>query len=111
MFRRILLAWQNDRPPEASLEMALSLANAYDAELTVCCIGDGEIEAQAAAGADALVTSLPKVHAERELLGYAHAHAFDLLVIGRVGDNELLPRRLIDRASMPVLVVAEEPAP
>jgi len=111
MFQRILLAWHADRPPRRSLDVAGSLADAYDAELAVCCIGDGTVEAQAAAGPDALVTSVPAAHADRELLRYAHAHGFDLLVIGRAREDEPLPRRLIEWASMPVLVVAEEDAP
>jgi hypothetical protein len=108
MFQRILLAWPHDTPPTKSLELARSLAEVYDAELTVCCLGNGAVEAQAAAGADAVVDSLPAAHADRELLHYAHEHAFDLLVIGRVSEDEPLPRRVIDWASLPVLVVAEE---
>jgi hypothetical protein len=107
MFQRILLAWPHDQPPQRSLELARSLADAYDAELTVCCLGDGAVEAQAAAGAEALVASLPAAHGDRELLRYAHEHAFDLLVVGRVHENEPLPRKLIESASLPVLVVAE----
>jgi len=109
MFHRILLAWPHDTPPMRSLQLARSLVDMYDAELTVCCLGNGAIEAQAAAGADAVVESLPAGHhPDRELLHYAHAHAFDLLVIGRASENEQLPRRVIDWASLPVLVVAEE---
>jgi hypothetical protein len=109
MFHRILLAWPHDTPPTRSLQVARSLAEVYDAELTVCCLGDGTVEAQAAAGADAVVESLPAGHADRDLLHYAHEHAFDLLVIGRMSEAEHLPRQLIDWASLPVLVVAEEP--
>ena len=108
MFHRILLAWPNDTPPMRSLQVARSLADVYDAELTVCCLGDGTVEAQAAAGGDAVVESLPAGHTDRELLHYAHEHAFDLLVIGRASESEQLPRRVIDWASLPVLVVAEE---
>jgi hypothetical protein len=109
MFQRILLAWQHQTPPLKSLELARSLAEVYAAELTICCLGNGAVEAQAAAGADVVVESLPDGHADRDLLHYAHEHAFDLLVIGRVSETEQLPRRVIDRASLPVLVVAEEP--
>jgi len=111
MFQRILLAWHADRPPREALDVASSLADAYEAELAVCCIGDGAVEAQAAVGTDATVTSVPIAHADRELLRYAHAHGFDLLVVGRTDENEPLPRRLIEWASMPVLVVAEEARP
>lgn len=109
MFHRILLAWPHDAPPTRSLDVARSLAEVYDAELTVCCLGNGAVEAQAAAGPEVLVESLPAARADRELLRYAHRHAFDLLVIGRVGENEPLPRRVIDWAWLPVLVVVEEP--
>ena len=109
MFQRILLAWPHDTPPTRSLQVAQSLADTYGAELTVCCLGNGAVEARAAAGADATIESLPAAHADRELLHYAHKHAFDLLVIGRVHQDEPLPRRVIGWASLPVLVVAEEP--
>jgi nucleotide-binding universal stress UspA family protein len=109
MFHRILLAWPRDTPPTRSLLVARSLAEVYDAELTVCCLGDGAVEAQAAAGADVVVESLPAGHVDRELLQYAHEHAFDLLVIGRAREAEHLARQVIDWASLPVLVVAEEP--
>jgi hypothetical protein len=107
MFQRILLAWSHESPPIRSLELARSLADVYDAELTVCCLGDGAVEAQAAAGRKALVETLPADHPDRGLLRYAHEHAFDLVVIGRARDDEPLARRVIDWASLPVLVVAE----
>ena len=110
MFQRILLAWQHDQPPQQSLELARSLADAFDAELTVCCLGDGAVEAQAAVGAEAEVASLPATDGDRELLRFAHEHAFDLLVVGRVRENVPFPRKLIESASLPVLVVAEESA-
>jgi hypothetical protein len=110
MFQRILLVWRHDEPPTRSLEIAQSLAEEYDAELVICCVGNGEIEAQAAVGSETLIESLPLRHGGRELLRYAHAHAFDLLVVGRVHANEREPRDLIEWASLPVLVVAEEQA-
>jgi hypothetical protein len=105
MFRRILLAWPEDAPPQRSLEFARTLADSYEAELIVCCLGDGAIEAQAAV-VDARVETLPKRHAEREILHYAHGHGFDLLVVGRL-DNAGFIREVLERASLPVLVVAE----
>jgi hypothetical protein len=110
MFQRVLLAWSHDHPPRRSLDLARSLADAYDAELVICCLGNDALEAQAAAGPEIAVTTLPVAHGGRELLRYAHEHAFDLLVVGRVRENEPLPRQLIERSSVPVLVVAEEPA-
>lgn len=109
MFQRILLAWPHDQPPRKSLELAQSITTVYGAELTICCLGNGAVEAQAAAGAEAVVDSLPAAHPDRALLHYAHEHAFDLLIVGRVEEGEQLPRRLIDGASVPVLVVAEDP--
>lgn len=108
MFQRILLAWLHDTPPQKSLELAQSITAVYDAELTICCLGNGAVEAQAAAGAEAIVDTLPAEHPDRELLHYAHEHAFDLVIVGRVQEGEQLPRRLIDWASVPVLVVAED---
>jgi hypothetical protein len=107
MFQRILLVWPHDTPANRSLDVARSLADVYDAELSVCCLGNGAVEAQAAAGVDAVVESLPTAHADRELLHYAHRHAFDLLVIGRARAGDPLPKRLIEWASLPVLVVSE----
>ncbi len=110
MFQRILLAWPSDAPPRRALEVARSLAETYAAELAVCCLGDGAAAARAALGAHAAVASLPRPHADRELLRYAHEHAFDLLVVGRRRAGEPLPRRLVDRAALRVLIVPEEPA-
>ncbi len=110
MFQRILLAWPSGRPPGRSLELARELADAYDAELTVCCLGDGIVAAQAAAGAEAQVVSRPAWHSARELVRYAHEHAFDLLVVGRVRDEAPSPGGLIESASLPLLVVPEEEA-
>jgi hypothetical protein len=111
MFQRVLLAWDPRQPPRRSLDVAESFAGAYDAELAVCCLGGGTVEAQAAVGPDASIATIPSAHVERELLRYAHAHGFDLLVVGRVGAQAELPRRLIEWASLPVLVVAEEGQP
>ena len=108
MFQRILIAWPQDRPPGRSLRIARELANAYDAELTVCCLGDGAVAAQAAVGAEAQIVSRPAGNEARELLRYAHEHAFDLLVVGRAHDEEPSPGRLIESASLPLLVVLED---
>jgi len=107
MFQRILLAWEHDNPPSASLEAARALADAYRAELTVCCFGDDTVEAQAAAGADAFIEALSPQHAARELAAYAHEHGFDLLVVGRRKGHHVLGRHLVDDVSCPVLVVTE----
>ncbi|HTS72981.1 MAG TPA: universal stress protein [Gaiellaceae bacterium] len=108
MFQHILLAWEHDNPPAASLDAARALADAYEAELTVCCFGGDAVEAQAAAGADAFIEALSAEHAARKLAEYAHEHGFDLVVIGRKGRDHLLGRHLIDDVPCPVLVVNEE---
>jgi len=107
MFQRILLAWQSGRSQERALELARSLAERFDAELAVCCLGDGAADARAAAGPEATIDSVAAAHAGRGLLRYAHTHGFDLLVMSRAHENEPLPRQVIDSASLPVLVVAE----
>lgn len=112
MFERILLVWEHDNPPNASLRAARSLADAFHAELTVCCFGDVTVEARAAAGADAFIEVLSPRHADEELARYAHEHAFDLVVLGRKGDDpHLLGRRLLDVVSCPILVAAEGTEP
>lgn len=92
MFQRILVAWSRSSPAAKSLEVARSLAEAYGAELTICCV----------------VEMTPAAHADRELLRFAHRHAFDLLVLGRGRVGEPFPLRVIEWASLPVLVVAED---
>jgi len=108
MFQRVLLAWDPRKPPRRSVDVAAALADTYDAELAVCCIGDGTVEAQAAVGPDVSIATVPSSHVERELLRYAHDHGFDLLIVGRAHDSDQLPQRLIEWASLPVLVVVEE---
>lgn len=49
-----MLAWPHDQPPQRSLELARSLADAYEAELAICCLGNGAVEAQAAAGLESV---------------------------------------------------------
>jgi len=108
MFQQILLAWEHDNPPHASLEAARTLADAYRAELTVCCFGEDTVVAQAAAGADAYIEALSPEHAAEQLARYAHEHGFDLLVIGRRPGQHLLGRHLLDDVTCPVLVVTED---
>jgi nucleotide-binding universal stress UspA family protein len=105
VFQRILLAWPLEQPPRTALDVARSLADAYETELAVCCLGAAASEARAAVGRDVPVEVLPAAHAARELVRYAHEHAFDLLVVGRVSEEDPLPRRLAEWAPMPVLVV------
>jgi nucleotide-binding universal stress UspA family protein len=106
MFQRILLTWREDAPSDRALALARSLADVYGAELAVCSLGTVVQAAREAAGPEAAIEEIPTGHADRELLRYAHAHGFDLLVIARAHEGEQLPQRLIDRASLPVLVVA-----
>lgn len=111
MFQRILLAWRPEPAPRTGLAAARSLADACEAELAVCCIGAAASEARAAVGRDVSVEVLPAAHADRELVRYAHEHAYDLLVVGKTLENDPLPRRLVERASVPVLIVPCEPHP
>jgi hypothetical protein len=110
VFQRILLTWRPEQPGRA-LDVARSLATACEAELAVCCVGVGAGEARAAVSRDVPVAVLPAAHADRELARHAHEHAFDLLVVGQVARNDPLPRRLVEWAPVPVLVVPEQPPP
>jgi hypothetical protein len=110
MFQRILLAWSQPKPPDGAVRIARELAREYEAQLVVCCIGDGLAEARAAVGAEADVESLPARHGARELLHYAYEHAFDLVVVGRRASHDRLPEELVAAAAMPVLVVGEAAA-
>jgi nucleotide-binding universal stress UspA family protein len=116
MFRRIVLAWDEEHPPHAALRVARDLARAYEAELVAASLHAGrhgtaagqppprDVAATAIAGPDPL----------QALLWYAHEHGFDLLVVGSRADDRygrVFTRKtvewLLDRAALPVLAVSE----
>ncbi|MGH3003846.1 MAG: universal stress protein [Gaiellaceae bacterium] len=140
--QQILVAWDGSRPAVRAFETAVELARRYDAELVAVSVAHSPAHAETAgdrresvdAASRYLEETLAAVHdrAERvgvplshvivegdapadDILGYAHEHGFDLVVVGhhrnrRAGRFLLhgLAERMISHASMPVLVVTDE---
>ena len=140
MIQQILIAWDGSRPAHRALDVAIDLARRYEAELVAASVAHSpahaETEADRTESVDAarryLEDTLRAVadRAERvgvplthviiegdapadDLLGYAHEHGVDLVVVGhhrnrRPGRFLLhgLAERMIARADMPVLVVS-----
>lgn len=140
MFSQILIAWDGSPPAERAFDAALDLARRYEAQL--CALSVAHSPAHAETGADrkesvdAARRYLEKTFAEvrdrahragvdvdhvviegddpaPDILGYAHEHGFDLLVIGHHRKSRSgrflihgLTTTTIDTAELPVLVVA-----
>jgi nucleotide-binding universal stress UspA family protein len=142
MFQRILLAWDGSRPARRALDLAIDLARRYEAELVAASVAHSPAHAETEAdrresveaAREYLVESLNGVrdradrvgvplehvviegdHPAEDVLAYAHAHGFDLVVAGRHRSSRAgrlllhgLSERLIDASSIPVLVVPED---
>lgn len=142
MIQQILIAWDGSPPARHALDMAIELARRYEAELVAASVAHSpahpETEADRVETVDAARRYLEETFAAvadrahrvgvplehviiegddpaDRLLGYAHEHGFDLVVVGhhrnrRPGRFLLhgLAERMIARADMPVLVVADE---
>jgi nucleotide-binding universal stress UspA family protein len=142
MIQQILIAWDGSPPARYALDMAIELARRYEAELVAASVAHSpahpETEADRVESVDAARRYLEETlgavadRAERvgvpfehviiegdspadDILGYAHEHGFDLVVVGhhrnrRTGRFLLhgLAERMIAHAEMPVLVVADE---
>lgn len=142
MLQQILVSWDGSRPARRAFDTALDLARRYDAELVVVSVAHSpahaETEGDRAESVDAARQYLEQTfdsvddRADRvgvplehviiegdnpadDILGYAHEHGFDLVVVGhhrnrRAGRFLLhgLAERMIAQAQMPVLVVADE---
>jgi nucleotide-binding universal stress UspA family protein len=140
MFSQILIAWDGSPPSEWAFEAALDLARRYEAQL--CAVSVAHSPAHAETGEDRQESVNAARHyleetfgqvrdrADRagvsvehvivdgdnpasDILGYAHEHGFDLLVVGhhrktRSGRFLIhgLTAKTIDAAEIPVLVVA-----
>lgn len=141
MFQRILVAWDGSDVARRALDVGIDLARRYDAQLVAGSVAyspaHAETEADRAESADAarrhLEETLERVrdradrigvrldheilegdHPADDLLGYAHEHAFDLVVVGHHrstrGGRLLLrgvPERMLAAAEVPILVVGE----
>lgn len=140
MFGQILIAWDGSPPAEWAFDAALDLARRYDARLCAVSVAHSPAHAETRedrresveAARRYLEETFAQVRdrAERagvlvehvvvegddpasDILGYAHEHGFDLLVIGhhrktRSGRFLIhgLTAKTIDAAEIPVLVVA-----
>jgi nucleotide-binding universal stress UspA family protein len=141
MIQRILVAWDGSDVARRALDVAIDVARRYDAELVAASVAysppHAETEADRVESVNAarryLIETLDKVRdrAERvgvplahevlegcapatDLLGFAHEHAFDLMVTGhhrtgRAGRLLLhgVPEQLVAAADIPLLVVGE----
>jgi nucleotide-binding universal stress UspA family protein len=144
MFSQILIAWDGSPPSEWAFDAALDLARRYEAHL--CAVSVAHSPAHAETGEDrkesvgtarrylketfgqvrdrADRAGVPVEHVivdgdnpASDILGYAHEHGFDLLVVGhhrttRSGRFLIhgLTAKTIDAAEIPVLVVANSRA-
>jgi nucleotide-binding universal stress UspA family protein len=140
MFSQILIAWDGSPPSEWAFDAALDLTRRYEAHLCAVSVahspahaetGEDRRESQEAARryleetfeqvrdrADRAGVSVEHVVVDgddpaADILGYAHEHGFDLLVVGhhrktRSGRFLIhgLTEKTIDAAEIPVLVVA-----
>jgi len=143
MLQQIMIAWDGSNPARQAFQIALDLARRYDAELTAISVAHSpahaETEGDRAESVDAARRYLEETFATvrdraehigvplaqqiiegdnpaEDILRYAHAHGFDLVVVGhhrnrRTGRFLLhgLAERMIANAPMPVLVVAADP--
>lgn len=140
MFQQILLAWDGSPPAEWAFDVALDLARRYDADLVAASVAHSPAHAETAGDrresvdaarryleetftvirdrADRVGVTVEHVVIEGEdpandVLGYAHEHGFDLLVIGHHRRNRSgrflihgLAEKTVEAADLPVLVVA-----
>jgi nucleotide-binding universal stress UspA family protein len=122
MFQRILLAWDGSEVALRAFDVAIDITRRYDAELVAVSIAYSPAHAETAADrqqtADAAHQYLTQTFNDvidppaGALIGFAHDHAFDLIVCGhhpshRAGRMWLrgITRQLID-GPVPVLVVS-----
>lgn len=141
MFHRILVAWDGSRPARRALDVAIDLARRYDADLVAVSVAyspaHAETESDRIESVEAARTFLEQSlvavrdradrigvplehavvegdHPPEDLLEFAHAHGFDLVVAGhhcggRVGRFFLhgVAERLVAASDLPVLIVGE----
>jgi nucleotide-binding universal stress UspA family protein len=142
MIQQILIAWDGSAPAHYALDLAIDFARRYEAELAAVSVAHSPAHAETEAdraesvgaarryleGTFAAVADragrvgVPLHHIVIEgdrpaddILGYAHEHGFDLVVVGhhrnrRSGRFFLhgLAERMIAYADIPILVVSAE---
>ena len=124
MFQRILVAWDGSELAGQALDLAVDLARTYRAEVVAASVlapgADGRaLDAAFAAARESRCGGVEVEHAvirgrhpAADLLGFAHEHGFDLLVIGHhrdTGPGRLalhgVTEHLVSASRVPVLVV------
>lgn len=142
MFHHILLAWDGSASAERALDITLDLARRYDADVTAASVayapGHAETSADQRESVDSarkhLEETFARIHDRAErvgvilepqvledddparaLLNFAHAHGFDLVVVGHHNQGRAgrilfggLSQRLAANPRVPVLVIGEE---
>ncbi len=143
MFQRLLIAWDGSDAALRAFDVAIDIARRYDAELVAVSVayspahaetsGDRKESAEAAhrylqetlqevadraerIGVDVEHRIIEGENPARALLGHAHEHGFDMIVMGhhhsgRAGRLLLhgVTRDLLADATIPLLVVSEQP--
>jgi nucleotide-binding universal stress UspA family protein len=121
MFSTVLLAWEVEHPSTRALAIAAEFARVYDADLTVAVLvpehepEPGRLPELDAAYAGAAQVTVSCRHAASDLVAFAHEHGFDVIVVGHHPPEHVRrifthdrAREIVDRADVPVLVVAED---
>jgi nucleotide-binding universal stress UspA family protein len=127
MFQRILVGWDGSELAQCALSMAVDVALTYEAEVVAASVVTPSGDAHSLRAALDLACEVRGDDVEvqhevvagrnpaHDLLGYAHEHGFDLLIIGhhrhaRPGGIMLhgMAERLLSAAALPILVVGSE---
>jgi nucleotide-binding universal stress UspA family protein len=142
MFQRLLLVWDGSRPSQRALDLAIGIARRYDAEIVAVSVAHSPTHAETEedrresidavrryveasfervrdrperAGVRIVQVVLEAEQPVEELVGYAHEHGFDLVLVGhhrtrRVGRFFLrgLAERMVAVADLPVLIVSDD---
>jgi nucleotide-binding universal stress UspA family protein len=117
MFHTVLLAWEQEHPPQRALASASEMARVFDAQLVVAVLLREHEHVNELSdllpGTERVV--LPCRRPAHDLVEFAHEHGFDLLVVGhhpperahRIFTHDIA-REIVREADVPVLVVAED---
>lgn len=121
------MAWDGSELADQALGMAVDLARSYDAEIVAASVLGPDADAAALDRAFSAVKEdrcagiavehhvISGRHPATDLLDFAHAHGFDLLVIGHHRDERAgglvlhgVTEHLVSACRVPVLVVGSD---